>query len=76
LGIWKKLAENQIALAKPKAYGAAAGYLRKVHRVLKKLGREKEWQSYLAQLREANVRKRRLLEILDSLTGGRILEGS
>jgi uncharacterized Zn finger protein len=76
LGIWKKLAENQIALTKPKAYGAAAGYLRKVHRVLKKLGREEEWQGYLAQLREANVRKRRLLEILDSLTGGRIVEGS
>ena len=76
VGIWKKLAEAQIALAKPKAYGAAAGYLRKVHRVLKKLGREEEWQGYLAQLREAHVRKRRLLEILDSLTGGRIVEGS
>ena len=48
LGIWKKLAETEIALAKPKAYGAAAGYLRKAHRVLKKLGREKEWQGYLA----------------------------
>jgi hypothetical protein len=32
-----------IALTKPKAYEVAAGYLRKVHRVLKKLGREKEW---------------------------------
>ena len=76
LGIWKKLAETEIAFAKPRAYEAAAGYLRKAHRVLKKLGREKEWQGYLAQLREANVRKRRLLEILDSLIGGRIVEGS
>ncbi len=75
LGIWKKLAEAEIALAKPRAYGAAAGYLRKAHRMLKKLGKEKEWQGYLAQLREANARKRRLLEILDSLAGGRIMEG-
>jgi uncharacterized Zn finger protein len=76
LGIWKKLAEAEIALAKPRAYEAAAGYLRRAHRVLKKLGREKEWQGYLAQLREASARKRRLLEILDSLAGGRIVEGS
>jgi len=39
-----------IALTKPKAYEVAAGYLRKVHRVLKKLEREKEWQRYLGEL--------------------------
>ncbi|MFB0508339.1 MAG: hypothetical protein ACETWT_16570 [Thermodesulfobacteriota bacterium] len=76
LEIWKKLAENQIALTKPKAYEAAAEYLNKINRVLKQLGREKERQSYLAELREVNARKRRLLEILDSLTGRRIVEGS
>ena len=74
LGIWKRLAENQIALTKPKAYEVAAGYLRKVRRTLKKLEREKEWQSYLAEIRQVNARKKRLLEILDSLSGRRIVE--
>ena len=74
LEIWKRLAENQIALTKPKAYEVAAGYLRKVRRVMKKMEREKEWQSYIAELRQVNAKKKRLLEILDSLSGRRIFE--
>jgi uncharacterized Zn finger protein len=74
LTIWKELAEKEIALTKPKAYGVAAGYLRKVQRTLKNLGKEKEWQSYLAELRRTNARKRRLLEILDTLSGRRIID--
>ena len=74
LTVWKQLAEKEIALTKPKAYGVAAGYLRKVQRTLKNLGKEKEWQSYLAELRRTNARKRRLLEILDTLSGRRILD--
>jgi uncharacterized Zn finger protein len=73
--IWKQLAEKQIALTKPKAYEAAAGYLRKVHRALKQLGKEQDWQGYLAALRRANERKRRLVQILDTLAGRRIVEG-
>jgi uncharacterized Zn finger protein len=67
IAIWKRLAEGMIAQAKPKAYETAAEFLRHVHRVLRKLGREKEWQSYLVELRQTNARKRRLLEILDNL---------
>lgn len=73
--IWKQLAEKQVALTKPKAYEAAAGYLRKVHRILKQLGKEQDWQGYLAALRRANERKRRLVQILDTLAGRRIVEG-
>jgi uncharacterized Zn finger protein len=76
LAIWQKIAENQIALTQTRAYETAATYLRKVHRVLKKLGREQEWKSYLAELRQANARKPRLVEILDGLAGRRIIEGS
>jgi uncharacterized Zn finger protein len=76
VAIWKQLAEKQIALTKPKAYEEAAGNLRKVHRVQKQLGKEQEWQSYLASLRRANERKRRLVQILDTLSGRRIVEGS
>jgi len=75
VAIWQHLAEKQIALTKPKAYEEAAGYLRKVHRVQKQLGKEQEWQSYLASLRRANERKRRLVQILDTLSGRRIIEG-
>lgn len=66
--IWKKLAESQIAETKPAAYEAAARFLHSIRRTLKKLDREKEWESYLAKLREANKRKRRLVEIIDGLS--------
>jgi uncharacterized Zn finger protein len=41
---------------------------------LTKLGRAREWQSYLTDLRQANTRKRRLLELLDDLDGRRIVD--
>ncbi|MCD6334470.1 MAG: hypothetical protein J7M27_03985 [Candidatus Latescibacteria bacterium] len=74
LEIWKKLAEARIAQVKPSAYEVAAGYLRKVHKALKRLGREEEWKACLAGIRETHRRKRRLLEILDGLNGRRILD--
>jgi uncharacterized Zn finger protein len=67
LEIWKNLAERQIALTKPKAYGAASEYLKKVRDLLKKLKREDEWKSYLSKLRQANTKKGSLLEVLDRL---------
>jgi uncharacterized Zn finger protein len=75
LEIWKNLAEDQIALTKPKAYDEAAAHLKKVHRLLKKLDREKEWESYINKIRRVNERKRKLLEILSRLEGRRIIEG-
>ena len=74
LAIWKNVAEKQIALTQPKAYEAAAGYLRKVHALLKRLQRESEWKGYLSNLRQANARKKKLLEILDGIEGRRIVE--
>ncbi|MDF0676785.1 MAG: SWIM zinc finger family protein [Nitrospira sp.] len=72
--IWKQLAEEQIALTKPKAYEAAADYLRKVGRVLKQQGKEQDWQGYLTALRRVHERKRRLVETLDILSGRRIVD--
>ena len=68
--IWKKLAEREIAAVKPSAYEAAAGYLRKLSGLLTNLGCEAEWKDYLAGLRAAHARKRRLMEILDTLEKG------
>jgi uncharacterized Zn finger protein len=74
VAIWKQLAEEQIALTKPKAYEAAADYLRKVGRVLKQQGKEQDWQGYLTVLRRAHERKRRFVETLDILAGRRIVD--
>jgi uncharacterized Zn finger protein len=74
LAIWKNVAEKQIALTKPKAYEAAATYLRKVHSLLKELKREGEWKDYLLQLRQANARKPKLIEILERMEGHRIVD--
>lgn len=76
LAVWKRCAEGHISLTKPKAYHEAAIYLRKIHKLFKKEGREKEWRSYLTELRQVNHRKRRLLEILDELAGSRIIDVS
>jgi uncharacterized Zn finger protein len=75
LTIWKALAEAEIARTDTRAYEAAAGYLRKAHRLLEGLSRTAEWHSYLTTLRQANARKRRLLEILAHLEDRRIVKG-
>jgi uncharacterized Zn finger protein len=74
LAIWRNVAQKQIALTKPRAYEAAAVYLRKVNSLLKKLRREEEWKNYLLKLRQDNARKSKLIEILSRLEGRRILE--
>jgi uncharacterized Zn finger protein len=74
IDIWKSIAERQIALTKPKAYETAVVYLRKVHGLLRKLRRESEWKDYLLKVRQANLRKTKLIEILHRLDGRRIVE--
>jgi uncharacterized Zn finger protein len=74
LAIWKGLAEKEIALTKPRAYETAAGYIRKVRTLLKKLKRESEWQAYLLQLRQANLKKRSFIEILNHLESRPIIK--
>jgi uncharacterized Zn finger protein len=74
LGIWKKLAEASIAETQTRAYEQACAYLRKLRDLLQQLGRTREWQSYVANLRQVNARKRRLLELLDDLEGRRIID--
>ncbi len=72
--IWKRLAEEEIALTKVKAYRSAAIHLRKIHTVMKKRRKENAWREYIRELRRANARKPRLVEILDGLTGKRIVD--
>jgi uncharacterized Zn finger protein len=72
--IWKKLAESQLVHTEVRAYETAATYLRKVHSACTKHGQEQEWKTYLATLRQANLRRPRLVQILDSLTGRPIVD--
>jgi len=74
VAIWKQMAEDSIDQTSKSAYQTAGAYLRQVHRLLKQMGKEKEWQAYVAELRQANARKRRFLEVLDNLSGKRIIE--
>jgi uncharacterized Zn finger protein len=74
IAIWKKQAENLVAQTKPRAYEEAATYLRKISQTFKDLSREKEWQTYSANLRQKNIRKIRFIEILDSMDGRRIID--
>jgi uncharacterized Zn finger protein len=75
LAIYRKHAEGLIAQTNVSAYEEAARYLRKARKVLHKLGRDAEWDRLVATIREQNARKRRLLEVLDGLTGRPIIEG-
>jgi uncharacterized Zn finger protein len=74
IAIWKKMVESQLVHAEVRAYETAATYLRKIHGACKKHGQEQEWKTYLTALRQANLRRPRLVQILDSLTGRPIVE--
>lgn len=74
IALWKKMVEAQIKQVEVRAYETAATYLRKVHSAYKKHGQEQEWKDYVASLRQANLRRPRLVQILDSLTGKPIVE--
>ncbi|MCY3767496.1 MAG: hypothetical protein OXH06_18930 [Gemmatimonadetes bacterium] len=77
VAIWKDLAENLIALVKPRAYQDAVPYLRRVRDALIGSGRNAEWDEYLTALRQQNKRRPRCMEELDRLEGGRrrIIDG-
>ena len=63
-----------IAKVKPGAYQEAARYLRKAAEVMRREQKLIEWENYLRGLREAHIRKRRLIEILDGLNGKPIMK--
>jgi uncharacterized Zn finger protein len=67
VAIWKNKAERLIAQVKPSAYQEAAKYLQKAAKVMRREKKLAEWESYLKELREQHLRKRRLIEILDGL---------
>lgn len=74
VALWKNKAEGLIAQVKPSAYLKAATYLRKAAKTMRQEHKLAEWENYLEELRKLHFRKRRLLEILDSLDGRPIVK--
>ncbi len=69
LEIWRGSVDRLIAEVKPKSYLEAGGFLRLMRKVYEAGDRLGEWQALLAELRQTHKAKRRLLEVLDSLSG-------
>lgn len=74
LGIWREKAERLAKDARPKSYEASVSYLKKIQALMKKQGREDEWEDYLAMMRGLHVRKKRFLEMLMVFEGKKILQ--
>ena len=74
LDIWRAIVDSLIGQVKPKAYEEAAGYLRFMCEVYKKNHRLADWQDLLGELRKEHKSKRRLLEVLDGLSGKKIID--
>jgi len=65
VSIWKTIAEGLVRQTKPSAYEQAAGYLRKIEKIMKREKKKSQWDQYLNSLKEKHARKRRFIEILD-----------
>lgn len=73
IAIWGELAADAIAGGNRRAYESALRHLRPMRDLLTRLGRQGEWETYLADVRAANRRRRALLETLDRLEEGPII---
>ncbi|MDR2160990.1 MAG: hypothetical protein LBO77_02465 [Desulfovibrio sp.] len=71
--IWKRLAENSIARTTKSVYMEAGVYLRKIQKVMHARGAQTEWLHYAEVLRGQHFRKKRFLEVLDSMDGKPLL---
>ncbi|SMF53786.1 hypothetical protein SAMN02745746_03828 [Pseudogulbenkiania subflava DSM 22618] len=73
LAIWRAIADGLIAKVQPSAYVEAAGYLRRMRQVYQACQRDDEWQALMVHLRKTHKAKRRLQEVLDNLSGAKLV---
>lgn len=74
--IYRAALEAQLPNAQQSAYEASAGYLRKLRPIYQSLGRNKEWETLLASIREKYRNRPRFMEILDRIDGRTILDSA
>jgi uncharacterized Zn finger protein len=67
LGLYRELVDARIGSSN---YEAAEPYLERVRDLLIAAGRQADWTSYLAELRAAHRRRRRLMDVLDRVLAG------
>lgn len=74
LDIWRSIVDGLIAQVKPAAYEEAAVYLRQMCKVYQANHRMMDWVNLLGELRREHKPKRRLMEVLDGLSGKNLLD--
>lgn len=76
LGVWRRLAENQINQTSAGGYEAAGGHLRQMREVYERTGRVDEWAALVQDIRQRHKRKRNMMAVLDEVAmgGRRIVE--
>lgn len=62
----KRLGEN-LDIAQMSAYETSAKYLGRMYPIMKRLGRDAEWKSLIAGIRQKYARRYRFMELLDRL---------
>jgi uncharacterized Zn finger protein len=72
--IWKKKAEAHVDRTNPQEYSYAVGYLKKIKSTLLKNKKADEWNGYLREIKAENIRKKRFIEMLNSMEGKRIID--
>jgi uncharacterized Zn finger protein len=74
LEIYRRQLDATLPQAHISAYESVAGYLKRMQPVMKSLGRQAEWATLLAGIREKYRNRPRFMEILDKLEGRTILQ--
>ena len=74
LEIYRRQLDAALPQAHISAYESAAGYLKKMQPIMKSLGRQAEWVTLLAGIREKYRNRPRFMEILDKFEGRTILQ--
>jgi uncharacterized Zn finger protein len=74
IDIWRAVVNSLIGQVKPKAYEEAAGFLRRMCKVYQENNRSSDWQRLLSELRREHKAKRRLMEVLDNLSGKKLID--
>ncbi|QDV35164.1 SWIM zinc finger family protein [Tautonia plasticadhaerens] len=74
IAIYRDALDAQLPHARPSAYEAAAGYLRKLRPLYMAVGRPEEWEVLLSSIRESYRNRPRFMEQLDRLDGRPIVQ--
>jgi uncharacterized Zn finger protein len=67
LEIYRQRVSDNLGDASKSAYETVVRYLRKIHPILKRLDREKEWTQLIADIRQRHRNRPKLMEMLDRL---------